>query len=155
MSETVNYKQMSIYDFIGEENNFLPEEKSQEVQPSETAPQVDEAQETVELYADGKLIATSTVPSSALDTKIPTEDTDNVGSESSTDKTLFSVGDVLTVRQASNVYNADEQPEDFYFIKEYEGEQVKVLNIRGDSLLCNTFNLDRNIWLRSHELIKI
>ncbi|MDA1658837.1 hypothetical protein PDK35_02455 [Bacillus cereus group sp. TH153LC] len=46
-----NYYQTSIYD-------FLQEEKSQEVAPSETLPQVDEAQESEKL------------PSSALDTKV-------------------------------------------------------------------------------------
>ena len=120
-------EQISIYD-------FLQEEKSQEVAPSETLPQVDEAQESEKL------------PSSALDAKESTEDTDS---------TLFSVGDVLTVRKASDVYNANIDPEDFYFLKEYEEEQVKLLNIRGKSLLCNTFNLDKDIWLRAHELQKI
>lgn len=139
LSEQLKDLQLSIYDFI----------ESQEFPPSETVPQVDETQDSHEL------------PSSALDTRKnweivqdslneffekPTEDTD---------LSLFSVGDVLTVRQASDVYNADKQPEDFYYIEDYEGEQVKLLNIRGDLLLCNTFNLDCNIWLRAHEVIKM
>ena len=129
-------EQISIYD-------FLPAGESQEVAPSETLPQVDEAQEYGSTLG---LVYRNYSPSSALDTKESTEDTD---------KTLFSVGDVLTVRKASDVYNANIDPEDFYFLKEYEEEQVKLLNIRGKSLLCNTFNLDKDIWLRAHELQKI
>ncbi|MBJ8023707.1 hypothetical protein [Bacillus cereus] len=142
MSETVKYKQMSIYDFISEEGNFLPEEKSQEVQPSETVPQVDEAQETVELYADGKLIATSTVPSSDLDTRAsntldietyetiveeceeafqPTEDTDS---------TLFSVGDKALVKNADDVYDLDhDDVEDYYGLKAHEGKTVIIESV--------------------------
>ncbi|AXF39871.1 hypothetical protein BMBphi_gp023 [Bacillus phage vB_BthS_BMBphi] len=161
------YKQLSIYDFLNGE--------SQEDKPSETVPQVDEAQEIT--LVNGSTFGCS-IPSSALDTDklinenlvfnpdgyaekvveidcnpIPIEDTDKTCDDCH-GKTLFSVGNVLTVRQASDVYSADENPEDFYYLKNYEGEQVKVLNIRGDLLLCNTFNLDKNIWLRSQELQK-
>jgi len=124
------YEQMSIYDFI---------EESQELPPSETVAQVDEAQDDWKLNAINQ-------PSSALDAKESTEDTD---------MTLFSVGDVLTVRQASEVYLSNESPEDFYFLKEYEGEQVKIIDIDDNVLKCNTFNLDKDIYLRKNEVIKI
>ncbi|MGR5980273.1 hypothetical protein ACT7DJ_28360 [Bacillus cereus] len=155
-------RQLSIYD-------FLPEEKSQEVQPSETDPQVDEAQEIVNLYADGKLIATSTVPSSALDTKAsntldietyeaiveeceeafqPTEDTDNVV----TNSTLFSVGDVLTVKVPDF---EDSEPENYYFIKALEGKHFKVLDIDSLHITCEAVSVyDDKIYKFYHHEVR-
>lgn len=154
MSETVKYKQLvaeerqlSIYDFIGEENNFLPEEKSQEVQPSETDPQVDEAQEDDLAIVDSILLRCGESPSSALDTRAsntldketyeaileeceeafqPTEDTDNVV----TNSTLFSVGDVLTVKSPDEVYSMDTHPEDYYHLHEHQGKKVVITSRR-------------------------
>lgn len=140
MSETVKYKQMSykqlsIYD-------FLPEGESQELPPSEMVAQVDEAQETVELYADGKLIATSTVPSSALDTRasntLDIETYEAIVEEceeafqpmEDTDSTLFSVGDVLTVKSPDEVYSMDTHPEDYYHLQEHQGKKVVVTSRR-------------------------
>ncbi|MCU5640241.1 hypothetical protein OCB39_25585 [Bacillus cereus] len=96
------YKQLSIYD-------FLPEEKSQELPPSETVAQMDEAQESEKL------------PSSALDTKESTEDTDS---------TLFSVGDVLTVKSPDEVYSMDTHPEDYYHLHEHQGKKVVITSRR-------------------------
>ncbi|MCU5455271.1 hypothetical protein OCA97_14835 [Bacillus cereus] len=148
MSETVKYKQMSykqlsIYD-------FLPEEKSQEVQPSETVPQVDEAQETVELYADGKLIATSTVPSSDLDTRAPNtldietykaiveECEEAFQPTEDTDSTLFSVGDKARVRVPDF---EDSEAEDYYFLKALEGKHFKVLDIDSLHITCEAVSV--------------
>lgn len=87
-------EQISIYD-------FLQEEKSQEVAPSETLPQVDEAQESEKL------------PSSALDAKESTEDTD---------KTLFSVGDNVKV---INPYHYDH--EDWDYLEEWKDKVGTIL----------------------------
>lgn len=138
MSETVKYKQLgakerqlSIYD-------FLPEEKSQEVQPSETDPQVDEAPKLWEMI----IAADNEFHESALDTRAsntldketyeaileeceeafqPTEDTDS---------TLFSVGDVLTVKSPDEVYSMDTHPEDYYHLQEHQGKKVVITSIR-------------------------
>ncbi|AMR85235.1 hypothetical protein P4K49_30870 [Bacillus cereus] len=152
MSETVkyeqmSYKQLSIYDFISEENNFLPEEKSQEVQPSETVPQVDEAQVVLNSFDDDGDY--KKYPSSALDTsklisenlvfnpegyaekatELPTEDTES---------TLFSVGDVLTVRVPDF---EDSEPENYYFIKALEGKHFKVLDIDSLHITCEAVSV--------------
>lgn len=117
LSEQLKDLQLSIYDFI----------ESQEFPPSETVPQVDETQDSHEL------------PSSALDTRKnweivqdslneffekPTEDTD---------LTLFSVGDILTVKDASDVYSYSHE---FYdYLKGFKGEKVMVLGVK--RLKCN------------------
>ncbi len=161
-------EQLSIYDFIGEENNFLPEEKSQEVAPSETLPQVDEAQEINPLY----MRCTGEIPSSALVTfkpemreltpdelengvgispKIPTEDTD---------KSLFSVGDLITVRKAEEVYLKGVSyegygvctPEDYYHLKEFETQQGIVTFYDGKSYKCKMFKGNKLVGFYPNEL---
>jgi len=130
----MQYNQLSIYDFL-QDGEFLDSRqcKSQEVTPSETLPQVDEAQEVTKgsvVEKDTKMMLDSIMlpiktPSSDLDTQIPTEDTD---------LPLFSVGDVLTVRQASEVYSY--QNENYDWIKTYEGKSAKVLSFDGKSYEC-------------------
>ena len=96
-------EQISIYD-------FLQEEKSQEVAPPETLPQVDEAQE------DGStlgLVYMNYSPSSALDAKESTEDTD---------KTLFSVGDTVKV---INPYHYGH--EDWDYLEEWKDKVGTIL----------------------------
>lgn len=126
---------MSIYD-------FLPEEKSQEVQPSESVPQVDEAQVVLNSFdEDGDY---KKYPSSALDT-CPTcsypmhfpsyRFCTNVNCEylkpaEDTDKTLFSVGDVLTVKSPDEVYSMDTHPEDYYHLQEHQGKKVVITSRR-------------------------
>ena len=131
---------MSIYDFISEEDNFLPEEKSQEVQPSETVPQVDEAQVVLNSFDDDGDY--KKCPSSDLDTRAsntldietyetiveeceeafqPTEDTDS---------TLFSVGDKALVKNADDVYDLDhDDVEDYYGLKAHEGKTVIIESV--------------------------
>lgn len=138
MSETVKYKQLSIYD-------FLPEEKSQEVQPSETVPQVDEAQEE-----DAWKFNAINSPSSALDIKvhinkgdtyigytnlkvaneIKSIDPEVIITTEDTDSTLFSVGDVLTVKSPDEVYSMDTHPEDYYHLQEHQGKKVVITSRR-------------------------
>lgn len=127
------YKQLSIYD-------SLQVGESQEVAPSESLPQVDEAQE---VEFDG-LVKYN--PSSALDTPIPTKDTDS---------TLFSVGDTLKVRQANDVYDKYSSPEDYYFMKEYEGMSVTLESFDGQSWECYFPELGRHKRVYPNELIKI
>lgn len=140
LSEQLKDLQLSIYDFI----------ESQEFPPSETVPQVDETQDSHEL------------PSSALDTRKnweivqdslneffekPTEDTDN--------KTLFSVGDIIKVRQADTLYSPDIHPEDFYFLKEYENEVMEAIKVRKHLVLCESNVRENPQWFNRTELIKI
>ncbi|WKV24062.1 hypothetical protein PSYJYH_000027 [Bacillus phage PSYJ-YH] len=121
LKSNVDYKQLSIYDFL-EEDNFLQDGESQEVAPSETLPQVDEAQEVK-------------APSSALDTEklisenlvfnpegyaekvveLPTEDTDKT-CDGCHGKPLFSVGDTVKI---INPYSEDD--EDYAYIQTVEG----------------------------------
>ncbi|WP_163051641.1 hypothetical protein [Bacillus cereus] len=142
MSETVKYKQMSIYD-------FLPEEKSQEVQPSETDPQVDEAQVDIygamsqQLSKDVEDMILGDVPSSALDAKESIEDTDS---------TLFSVGDVVKVRQARDLYLSHIDPEDYFHMKEYENCIVSILKVRKHLALCMTHKKETPVWFKLSEL---
>lgn len=125
--DSMKMEQMSIYD-------FLQDGESQEVAPSETLPQVDEAQETVEFYADGKLVAKQTVPSSALDVvsdlniKAEPKEVFEISTED-TDKTLFSVGDKALVRNACEVYNADEDIEDYYSLLDHQGKVVVISEV--------------------------
>lgn len=134
MSETVKYKQMSIYD-------FLPEEKSQEVQPSESVPQVDEAQEESIYYVlDSKGNTREFSPSSDLDTRasntldIETYETivgeceEAFQSTEDTDSTLFSVGDTVKVRQAGEVYSY--QHEFYDYLKNFSGKEFVILSYR-------------------------
>lgn len=128
-------------------DNSLPKEKSQEVAPSETLPQVDEAQEyiipaypqTVDMaldmfnYDDEKfmadLIASKNIPSSALDTsKKPTEDTDKT-SDLRQEKTLFSVGDIVKVRNAKDIYDINYFEEDFAHVDAHSGMEGEIENI--------------------------
>lgn len=136
MSETVKYKQMSIYD-------FLPEGEYQELPPSETVAQVDEAQE-------------SSDPSSALDTRKTWEkivDFEKSLTENNlvfnpegysekvveldcnpeltedTDLSLFSVGDTIKVVHPESLYNEDEDPESYHYLKELYGEDLTVENL--------------------------
>ncbi|WP_144575426.1 hypothetical protein [Bacillus cereus] len=140
----MKYKQMSIYDFIDEATEVLSAyEKSQEVQPSETVPQVDEAQERFNIECAKQLVndLELKLPSSALDTEklisenlvfnpegyaekvteLPTEDTDS---------TLFSVGDVLTVKSPDEVYSMDTHLEDYYHLQEHQGKKVVITSVR-------------------------
>lgn len=99
----MKYEQMSIYD-------FLPDGEYQEVAPSETLPQVDEAQE------DGStlgLVYRNYSPSSALDAKESTEDTDS---------TLFSVGDTVKV---INPYHYGH--EDWDYLEEWKDKVGTIL----------------------------
>lgn len=124
--------QLSIYD-------FLPKEKSQEVAPSETHPQVDEAQVDIygamaqQLAEDVECMVLGDIPSSALDTEklisenlvfnpegyaekvvgLPTEDTDS---------TLFSVGDTVKV---INPYHYDY--EDWDYLEEWKDKVGTIL----------------------------
>ncbi|PGM38496.1 hypothetical protein [Bacillus thuringiensis] len=114
-------RQLSIYD-------FLPEEKSQEVQPSESVPQVDEAQESEKLPSSDLETCKDCMNAPILDGECsnpfckPTEDTDKVEELRSTDKTLFSVGDTVKVRKADEIYNIADDPEDYYHVRDFEGE---------------------------------
>ncbi|MEC3021475.1 hypothetical protein P9Z80_30280 [Bacillus cereus] len=168
MSETVKYKQMSIYDFIGEENNFLPEEKSQEVQPSETVPQVDEAPKLWEMI----IAADNEFHESALDTRasntldketyeaILEECEEAFQSTEDTDSTLFSVGDLITVRKASEVYPKGVSyegygvctPEDYYHLKEFETQQGLVTFYDGKSYKCKMFKGNKLVGFYPNEL---
>lgn len=113
--DSMRMEQMSIYD-------FLQDGESQEVAPSETLPQVEEAQETVEFYADGKLVAKQTVPSSALDANNTVE---------VTDKTLISTEPKFEVNQIVTVVNPyDEGLEDYDYMKPLAGKEVRVIEIR-------------------------
>ncbi|HDX9704376.1 TPA: hypothetical protein ROY17_002014 [Bacillus thuringiensis] len=148
MSETVKYKQMSykqlsIYD-------FLPEEKSQEVQPSETDPQVDEAQEEKRIPVMFRHEWKTESPSSDLDIKvhinkgdtyigytnlkvaneIKSIDPEVIITTEDTDSTLFSVGDVLTVKSPDEVYSMDTHPEDYYHLQEHQGKRVVITSRR-------------------------
>lgn len=158
---------MSIYDFISEEDNFLPEEKSQEVQPSETAPQVDEAQERFNIECAKQLVndLELKLPSSALDTEklisenlvfnpegyaekvteLPTEDTDS---------TLFSVGDKARVRVPDF---EDSEAEDYYFLKALEDKHFKVLDIDSLHITCEAISVydDKIYKFYPHEILKI
>lgn len=153
MSETVKYKQMSIYD-------FLPEEKSQEVQPSETVPQVDEAQdESIYYVLDSKGNTREFSPSSDLDTrktwekivdfeasltKEPTEDTDS---------TLFSVGDKALVRNACEVYGGEdsEDVENYYALLDLQGKVVVISKVHPNGINIVADGIE----FYSTELIKI
>ncbi|AFQ14626.1 hypothetical protein P9133_32055 [Bacillus thuringiensis] len=139
------FEQMSIYDFIEDSEKTLRDyEKSQEVQPSETVPQVDEAQESEKL------------PSSDLDTRAPNtldietykaiveECEEAFQPTEDTDSTLFSVGDVLTVRKADEVYSFEENPEDHSAVERFEGLKVEIVGHEGESFECNILN-DRTI----------
>lgn len=112
---------MSIYD-------FLQDGESQEVQPSETVPQVDEAQEVK-------------APSSALDTSIPTEDTDS---------TLFSVGDTVKI---VNIY--DKTHEDYEYMETVKGSHrvitSEVYITKGNKRHYNTVSHGES-WLPSNEV---
>ncbi|MBK5492602.1 hypothetical protein [Bacillus sp. TH13] len=179
MSETVkyqqmSYKQLSIYD-------FLPEEKSQEVQPSESVPQVDEAQdESIYYVLDSKGNTREFSPSSDLDTRASntldietyetiveeceeafqsTEDTDKtLGSRQC--ETLFSVGDLITVRKAEDVYPKGVSyegygvctPEDYYHLKEFETQQGLVTFYDGKSYKCKMFKSNKLVGFYPNEL---
>ncbi|PFQ13503.1 hypothetical protein [Bacillus cereus] len=137
MSEPVKYKQMSIYD-------FLPEEKSQELPPSETVAQVDETQEEKRIPVMFRHEWKTESPSSALDTcptcsypmQFPSyRFCTNVNCEylkptEDTDSTLFSVGDVLTVKSPDEVYSMDTHPEDYYHLQEHQGKKVVITSRR-------------------------
>ncbi|MGX5594653.1 hypothetical protein [Bacillus cereus] len=164
----MKYKQMSIYDFIGEEDNFLPEEKSQEVQPSETDPQVDEAQEEKRIPIMFRHEWKTESPSSALDTrktwekivdfeasltKEPPEDTDNVV----TNSTLFSVGECARV---VNPYHYGH--EDWDYLEDFKGKVVKLSELMRVSAGVQTFKCyflheiaRRDNYFNSNELQKI
>ncbi|MFA2603657.1 hypothetical protein ABR763_01135 [Bacillus cereus] len=147
-------EQMSIYD-------FLHDGESQEVAPSETLPQVDEAQEDDLAIVDSILLRCGESPSSALDaskiisenlvfnpegyaekvTELPTEDTD---------KTLFSVGDKFKVVSASSLYDTDIDPESYYYLLDYQGKTLEVKSI-GD---CYVVSVGGQIF-NFNEIIKI
>ncbi|HDR7275065.1 TPA: hypothetical protein QCX06_002119 [Bacillus paranthracis] len=141
-------EQMSIYD-------FLQDGESQEVAPSETHPQVEEAQE------DWDRGHSQPIPSSALDasklisenlvfnpegyankvTELPTEDTDSA---------LFSVGDKFKVVSASSLYDTDIDPESYYYLLDYQGKTLEVKSI-GD---CYVITVGGQIF-NFNEIIKI
>lgn len=108
----MEYDQLSIYD-------FLPKEKSQEVAPSETFPQADEAQADIygdmaqQSAADVDCMVLEDIPSSALDAKESTEDTDS---------TLFSVGDTVKV---INPYHYGH--EDWDYLEEWKDKVGTIL----------------------------
>ncbi|PFA41987.1 hypothetical protein [Bacillus thuringiensis] len=137
------FEQLSIYD-------FLPEEKSQEVQPSETDPQVDEAQEEKRIPVMFRHKWKTESPSSDLDTRktwekiVDFEASLTKESTEDTDSTLFSVGDVLTVRKADEVYSFEENPEDHSAVERFEGLKVEIVGHEGESFECNILN-DRTI----------
>ncbi|MGR5994470.1 hypothetical protein ACT7C9_15215 [Bacillus cereus] len=124
-------RQLSIYD-------FLPEEKSQEVQPSETDPQVDEAQVVLNSFdEDGDY---KKYPSSDLDTRasntldietyeaIVEECEESFQPTEDTDSTLFSVGDTVKVKEAGEVYSY--QHEYYDYLKNFSGKEFVILNYR-------------------------
>ncbi|WP_144651046.1 hypothetical protein [Bacillus cereus] len=112
-------EQMSIYD-------FLQDGESQEVAPSETLPQVDEAQvvhwepktcEEFEAYNKA-----SAYPSSALDAS----DTVEV-----TDKALISAEPKFEVNQIVNVVNPYEPDyEDYDYMRAFEGLIYRIISIK-------------------------
>ncbi|PFD41426.1 hypothetical protein [Bacillus cereus] len=166
MSETVKYKQLSIYD-------FLPEEKSQEVQPSESVPQVDEAQDDYDvMIAESICYRCGIVPSSDLDTEasntLDIETYEAIVEEceeafqpmEDTDSTLFSVGDLITVRKAEDVYPRGVSyegygvctPEDYYHLKEFETQQGLVTFYDGKSYKCKMFKGNKLVGFYPNEL---
>ncbi|WDS60541.1 hypothetical protein BC6_00026 [Bacillus phage BC-6] len=126
----MKYEQMSIYD-------FLQNGESQEVQPSETVPQVDEAQEV-------------NAPSSDLDASIPTEDTDNVV----TNSTLFSVGDTVKVRSPFDVTTPEEDPETWFYMDKFQKVPLEIVGHEGKALECKAPNGETILFYRD-ELYKI
>lgn len=124
-------RQLSIYD-------FLPEEKSQEVQPSETVPQVDEAPKLWEMIiaADNEFHESDldTRASNTLDKEtyeaIVEECEEAFQSTGDTDSTLFSVGDKALVKKADDVYDLDhDDVEDYYGLKAHEGKIVIIESV--------------------------
>lgn len=154
MSETVKYKQMSykqlsIYD-------FLPEEKSQEVQPSESVPQVDEAQEEKRIPVMFRHEWKTESPSSALDTRktwekiVDFEASLTKESTEDTDSTLFSVGETVKV---INPY--DVSSEDYSYMETVSGQPRVITSdiyiTQGGKKHYNTV-LQGEKWLPSNEV---
>lgn len=107
--DSMKYEQMSIYD-------FLQDGESQEVAPSETLPQVDEAQD------DWDRGHSQPVPSSALDAKNTVE---------VTDKALISAEPKFEVNQIVTVVNPyNEGHEDYDYMMPLSGKEVRIIKIR-------------------------
>lgn len=167
MSETLKYQQMSIYDFIGEEDNFLPEEKSQEVQPSETVPQVDEAQdESIYYVLDSKGNTREFSPSSDLDTRasntLDIETYETIVEEceeafqptEGTDSALFSVGDTVVVKSPFDVTTPEEDPETWFYLDGLQKIPLEVVGHHKGAIKCKAPNGEVIILYRD-ELYKI
>ncbi|MBR9655781.1 hypothetical protein [Bacillus cereus] len=113
--DSMKMEQMSIYD-------FLQDGESQEVAPSETPPQVDEAQEDDLAIVDSVLLRCGESPSSALDVNNTVE---------VTDKALISAEPKFEVNQIVTVVNPyDEGLEDYDYMKPLSGKEVRVIEIR-------------------------
>ncbi|MBG9828511.1 hypothetical protein [Bacillus wiedmannii] len=109
------FEQMSIYD-------FLQDGESQEVAPSETLPQVDEAQAVNYYVTDKDGNNVDIYPSSALDVK---------NTVKATDKALVSADPKFEVNQIVTVVNPyDDEHEDYDYMKPLEGKEVRVIEIR-------------------------
>ncbi|MDF9611898.1 hypothetical protein P5763_07405 [Bacillus cereus] len=129
-------KQMSIYD-------FLPDGESQEVAPSETLPQVDEAQDEDRYYVlDSKGNTVEIFPSSDLDAdKLITdnlvfnpegysEKVIELDTVEVTDKTLISAEPKFEVNQVVTVLNPySENHEDFHILEQYKSQERRVVGI--------------------------
>ncbi|HFK1452847.1 TPA: hypothetical protein ACGXMV_004153 [Bacillus pacificus] len=141
-------KQMSIYDFLAEplakqvEKSILQDGESQEVQPSETVPQVDEAQEIITIFPDSPYEEEVIIPSSALDAKkqntLSKESYDAILIECDnafdtvevTDKALISAEPKFEVNQVVTVLNPySEIHEDFHILEQYKSQERRVVGI--------------------------
>ncbi|MEZ2327349.1 hypothetical protein R1C46_26495 [Bacillus tropicus] len=116
-------EQMSIYD-------FLQDGESQEVAPSETLPQVDEAQEITANNVH------QIIPSSALDVSGPSEDEikyvefTQTNTVEVTDKALISAEPKFEVNQVVTVLNPySESHEDFHILEQYKSQERRVVGI--------------------------
>lgn len=168
LKSNAKYQQMSIYDFIEESQEVeYTQADRRQCLPSETQPQVDEAQDD----KAGVYMISDLVPSSALDTdnlisenlvfnpdgyaekvvELPTEDTDKTCDDCHS-KPLFSVGDTVKV---VNPYTEDDDPEDYHTLKELEGKEVYILEVNGKSIKGDIISDDLVTYFYSKELQKI
>lgn len=115
-------KQMSIYDFL-EDNCWNDcEIKSQEVAPSETLPQVDEAQAVNYYVTDKDGNNVDIYPSSALDVNITVEVAEKTPTLADS---KFEVNQIVTT---VNPY--EEGDEDFHHLKEVDGIEVRIVEVK-------------------------
>ncbi|PHB23087.1 hypothetical protein COE80_19435 [Bacillus pseudomycoides] len=129
------YEQMSIYDFL---------EESQEVPPSETVPQVDEAPSVV-------LMLPKVSPSSALDTKESSEATDmplvsEDGHYLTFEFPKFKTNQIVTVSIPEElIFDLGRCPQDvenFYYLQDWKEKQVRVLSSKSHSRRGFTYEVE-------------